>query len=345
MLDDSSSVADPKVRTRIVAIAEQALGRIVSSGHLPDPVTFAVWFAYVAETHPGLRRDVDALIAAGGLTVEAIRSVHDRHLVPDRASHRLSGAGDRLQAEAGVVGTIIEAAQSSVALYGADLDVASRRLGRSDADPPFDVVVAELVASTDRMRRMNRHLRGELARSEQQVSALQQEIEAIQADSLTDTVTAIGNRKQFERTLARLVEIAERTGSPLALALVDVDRFKGFNDQFGHQIGDDVLRLVAGVISRHIRDTDVVARYGGDEFAVLFPDTEGDDAVQVSERVRAAVAGKELIRRSSQENLGVISVSIGVAVHARGAGPDTIVRDADQHLLTAKRQGRNCVVG
>jgi diguanylate cyclase (GGDEF)-like protein len=341
----SSPAADPEERARIVAIAERALGRVVSSGLLPDPVTFEVWFTYYSETNPGLHRDVDILIRSRGLTAASMQAVHDQHLSPTRAIHRLLAAGEGLQDEARTVGTIIAAAHSSATLYRADLDTVTHRVDRTEPDQGLDTIIADLVASTDSMRRTTERLQEQLGRSEQQVSELRRRVESIQADSLTDTVTAIGNRKQFDRTLAQMIEIAEGTGTPLALALADVDRFKDFNDQFGHQTGDDVLRLVAAAIGRQIRDSDLVARYGGDEFAILFPRTELRDAVLVSERIREAVGEKDLVRRSSQESLGRISVSVGVAAHTAGGNSDGIVHAADQCLLAAKRKGRNCVIG
>ena len=156
-----------------------------------------------------------------------------------------------------------------------------------------------------------------------------------------DGLTGVGNRRRFDRDLERFVGIDSDRGLPVALAMVDVDHFKQFNDAHGHQTGDAVLRHVAAVISATVRSGDLVYRYGGEEFAVLLPGADLDDAVEVVERVRAAIAATPLPGVSPQ-TVPPVTVSVGVSVTPPADGA-AMVRAADGALYAAKSGGRNRV--
>jgi diguanylate cyclase (GGDEF)-like protein len=110
-------------------------------------------------------------------------------------------------------------------------------------------------------------------------------------------------------------------------------------------VGDAVLRLVASAIKASVRGSDVIARYGGDEFAIILPRTCLAEAVAVGQNLRRAVTEKELVRRSTGQTLGRITMSVGIAQHEKGDSSDAVVEKADANLYVAKRQGRDCVVG
>jgi diguanylate cyclase len=123
--------------------------------------------------------------------------------------------------------------------------------------------------------------------------------------------------------------------------MIDVDHFKQFNDTWGHLTGDQVLRLVAMSIKGAVRPTDTAARFGGEEFAVILPASSLKSGVLVAERIRQTVMGRELVKRSSGEALGRLTVSIGIASYIRGDTAAMLVERADKCLLEAKRSGRN----
>jgi diguanylate cyclase (GGDEF)-like protein len=155
----------------------------------------------------------------------------------------------------------------------------------------------------------------------------------------TDALTGLPNRRSLEEHLAVLAQ-RRRTDDRVGILMIDIDRFKGLNDTFGHAVGDHVLRQVARAISHAVRDGDVATRFGGEEFAVVLRNPGEAVALEVGERVRRTVAGLDL------QGLGVdtITVSVGVAVARPGeADLHEVVERADQALLAAKRAGRNRV--
>ena len=152
----------------------------------------------------------------------------------------------------------------------------------------------------------------------------------------SDPLTGLPNRRLFDATLDREIARARRSGSPLAVGLIDVDHFKAVNDEHGHQVGDQVLCELAAALRGALREEDVVARYGGEEFVVLLPDAAADAAVMVAERLRAAVA-------TGVSRLP-ITISVGVAALDPGSGGAGVVARADAALYEAKRSGRDRVV-
>jgi diguanylate cyclase (GGDEF)-like protein len=178
-----------------------------------------------------------------------------------------------------------------------------------------------------------------LERRNEELRALSDRLQALSA---TDALTGIANRRTFDERLAVEVARANRYGTPLALVMVDLDHFKELNDRFGHLAGDEVLRRVAAVLDREKRVGDVVARFGGEEFAAILPHTEARAAIAWAERVRAMLASTQV--RSDAGSFSV-TASFGVA----GAGPreegEHLIEEADRALYTAKRLGRDRVVG
>jgi diguanylate cyclase (GGDEF)-like protein/PAS domain S-box-containing protein len=172
--------------------------------------------------------------------------------------------------------------------------------------------------------------------------------EKLSTMALTDGLTGIANRRSFDETLAREWKRTLRDASEVSLLLLDIDRFKQFNDLYGHQAGDDCLRAVAACVSSAIRATDIVARYGGEEFAVILPSTFLAGAVEVAEKVRAAVACLRLSHQGCPDSGGCVTVSIGVATALARAGgtmsmPESLLLAADNAMYKAKREGRNRV--
>ena len=162
-----------------------------------------------------------------------------------------------------------------------------------------------------------------------------------------DGLTGLSNRRSFDQMLLTEWARAQRTQKPMALLFVDVDHFKLFNDQHGHQTGDECLRAIANVVSRHaVRPLDLASRYGGEEFALILPDMNCDDACAIAEEIRSAVMALAIAHGAIGAGSHV-TLSVGVASHIPGeddGGPDRLLGAADQALYAAKRLGRNRVI-
>jgi diguanylate cyclase (GGDEF)-like protein len=164
----------------------------------------------------------------------------------------------------------------------------------------------------------------------------------VERQAVTDGLTDLANRRQFEQALAGEISRAERFGGTLALILADLDNFKQVNDRYGHQAGDEVLRRFADILRETVRDVDLPARYGGEEFAVLLPQTDMDGAENLAERLRQAVAERPLTTKPG--SLVACTASFGVASFPDSSTPAALFAAADEALYRAKAAGKNRVV-
>lgn len=159
--------------------------------------------------------------------------------------------------------------------------------------------------------------------------------------SSTDSLTGLLNRRGFRQFADRELLRAERTGNSFSMALADIDFFKSINDRYGHAAGDEVLKTIAGIIKRNLRETDLVARWGGEEFLILLTDTTVDTAAGILERLRAKI---EQTSFSFLESGKRLTLSFGLTVFMAGKSLETLIEEADAALYEAKRTGRNRVV-
>jgi diguanylate cyclase (GGDEF)-like protein len=185
---------------------------------------------------------------------------------------------------------------------------------------------------------------------EEKVSQRTAELEAanrqLQALSATDGLTGLANRRSFDQAWEQEWQRAVRQGLPLAVAMVDVDQFKAYNDHYGHQMGDLCLKIVAQTLAHAVqRAGEMVARYGGEEFVVILPGLSGEEALAAMERIRAAMQDQGL-PHAKADQAGVVTLSIGVAscVPQQGSHAAELVQAADVAMYQAKQQGRNRVL-
>lgn len=195
-----------------------------------------------------------------------------------------------------------------------------------------------LKLSTD-LHELNARLQVHLKRW-QRLLALRQSKEQLQKMALTDALTGLGNRATFDLTIKQTSARTQRSGTPFSLLMIDLDHFKWFNDSYGHQTGDNVLQQVAAAILDSAREADICCRYGGEEFAVILPDTCADHAKVLAERIHRKVAQTS---RRLRQNLNPITVSIGISSAGPGNAthPTRLIEEADRALYQAKENGRN----
>jgi diguanylate cyclase (GGDEF)-like protein len=160
--------------------------------------------------------------------------------------------------------------------------------------------------------------------------------------SNTDGLTGLANHRYFQQQLGIAIGQSYLDGEPMALILLDIDHFKSVNDTYGHLVGDQVLREIAGVLRRELPPDGLAARYGGEELAIMLRGDSARDALSIAERLRVAIAGTDFVDPSTGSRLRV-TVSLGVAYYELGQGKNRLIARADEALYTSKREGRNRV--
>jgi diguanylate cyclase len=330
---------------RTMAFAEVALGQIRSLRQTAIPRNYEIWYVYATGQNAPLNKIINETLARNGKLTEAdLEQIYETYLSHLKTTDRIDKVGARVIGEIDDVMRLINDALGMSASYDANLAGASERLSAAENRDQVKSVVDQLVKSTRDMREVNKALEERLALSKSEISNLQQSLEAIRAESLTDPLTGLGNRKYFDRTIEMAVQSALASGEPLSLLMFDIDHFKSFNDSYGHLTGDQVLRLVGMSLKQTIKGQDITARYGGEEFAVVLPNTALRQALTVADHIRRAVMAKELKKKSTGEILGRVTISVGVSMLKPGDDTDALIDRADACLYAAKRNGRNRVI-
>ena len=306
------------------------------------PVSYTLWYEHVAGINPALSAALGSRLEANQpLTDDEVYRLYIRH-VSDRDQAVLDNLQQRLQ-------SLLDDTVQTFNSAGEDTGHFSRALRESRSDLAEDStvskvqqVISRLLSEALRMETMTQILSEKLDGRTEEVKALTKELQRAQAEALIDPLCGIHNRRGFVREAKAVFE----SGAGLdgcALVLADVDHFKQVNDTYGHLLGDKVLRTVAGVFRDNIKGRDIAARIGGEEFALLLPQTTLQGARTVAEQIRAAVARGRIYRDRTKEAIGSVTVSLGVAVGSSGETLDTLMFRADQALYAAKRAGRNQV--
>jgi diguanylate cyclase len=326
------------------ALAKTALALMGECGVLATPENFELFYAYASGENPAITQTMGALISARRpFTPETLQDLRLRCLSGARAARSMEDLGADMR---GVIDDVLgklEASARDTSSYKAALSAATGQLGNERTPADLRALVDGLIAATRAMEARTRSLEGELQASSQQVNDLRCKLDNVRKESMTDPLTGIANRKAFDDAVRQALEQVG-AGEEISLLLCDIDHFKIFNDSWGHQTGDQVLRLVANCLAENVKGRDTAARYGGEEFAVLLRGTGLAAATQVANQIREAVQTKKLVKKSTGDVLGTITISIGVAQFMANEGAEAAIRRADACLYGAKHHGRNLVV-
>lgn len=319
-----------------------ALALLEKYGIPKTPSNFIVWYCYVSEQFPDLKRTIDVLISnEREFNSRVNEELHTKYFSFQKESDRLNTAAkkfeDMMAQLAGQMGQSSEDAER----YGEALESFSGGIQQSGGD--VQKMVAEILSETRQMKEANSKLESELDQSSQEIKQLKADLVSMRKEAMTDALTGIANRKLFDSTLREEAAQAMEKGYDLCLLMTDIDFFKKFNDTHGHQMGDQVLKLVARTMTECVKGQDTPARYGGEEFGIILPKTKLEQAIHVGNELRERLASKKMINRKNGSDLGTITLSLGAAKYRYGEPLNQWVHRADEALYLAKRSGRNQV--
>ncbi len=322
------------------AIAAMALRRIP-----PTPNNFAVWFAHVAGTHPEISLAIESLDAnRSEFTAERNADLYERLLGDLKSLTEMREAGERISVAATTVMDLLQSAGADTQRYGQTLGEARAAIDTGLDAGRLRSIVEAMLSETRRVISRNQEVSGKLSEATHEIESLRQRMDDVRKEALMDALTGVGNRKLFDQRLRDCIRHAMDDGGELCLLMTDIDHFKRFNDTYGHQLGDLVLRLVGRALTDGVKGRDVVARYGGEEFAILLPNTKLRDARMVAEHLRGAIGARRIVKRGEERDLGQVTLSFGVALYRLGETGTDLIERADAALYYAKKQGRNRVV-
>ncbi len=326
--------------------AAEALRVMQARAVAPTPKHYAVFYAYAAGQPGNLIKEIDLLGAQGTkLTDAMLDRLYNDHL---------GGAQNRAVADAaaGAKRILAEMVHSIAAFTGTTHSI-SQEIQQKITDAPdpmsedaIKMMAKSVVDGAMTMMSSSESVAMQLAGAQTEIASLRENLAKATTESERDFLTGTYNRKAFDKRLHEAAEEAMKNDSELTLIMIDIDHFKKFNDNFGHLIGDEVLKIVSRALTDSVKGVDTVARYGGEEFAVILPRTPIGGGMIVAEQIRKLIAGREFKNRSTGEHYGVITMSAGVAAfrtHGVDDSPTALIKRADEALYRSKNAGRNRV--
>lgn len=318
--------------------------RIAKHGGAYVPSTYAIWYEYLTGVNPKLVAAIDERLKnETPLTQCEIEQFYARYI-----DAREAGTLEAYQAGLGELmrrlGEIAATSGAGTAKYATTLEQCQRDLEAISDPGGVQRIISSLVTSTNAVRESTETLQKEVAATRDEMQQLRGQMGALQSLAQTDPLTRLRNRRGFEMAVA---EYAMGHGANLAgcsVMIADIDYFKRVNDSYGHLVGDQVIRALAQVLQNCVKGRDIAARWGGEEFIVLLPETPGEGAVMLAEQLRTAFGKTRIKRGGKQQELNdSVTISIGVAQIGSGELLEQAVDRADSALYQAKNGGRNCV--
>lgn len=336
-----------KNEVKSLTIARQALSLMTERAIEPTPVNYAVWYHYVAGDKADLNREIDVLLKRKTLPTDDVSIYLYNKYVVDHTGQREPAqekASQNTQTVLAEIMQVIDRFSGDTQNYNEQINEHVTVLSQKITDPTLKEMAAEIISRATTMRESGAALTKKLDESRREVVQLKTNLEKVTNESSKDFLTGTGNRKAFEAKLDELTAWAKEKSGDVTLLMVDVDHFKRFNDKYGHQIGDEVLKKVGRTLLDSVKGKDFVGRYGGEEFAVLLPSTPLSTGLIVAENIRKSIAETDLVRKDTGASVGPITVSIGVSRFRPDA--DTVplfISRADAALYQSKSGGRNRV--
>ena len=336
-MNENTAVADSRNYVRL------AIPMMTKHSIPITPENYAVWYKYVSGVDSELKRTIDAICIEGKLFTEEINETLHHQFCKEGDENELKKLREDLRqilvTILGQVADLTGQTQRYETFIASSIDVLTEDASVDDVKK----VIGDLIRETKTIGKFGKTIQNQLKETTISLETLKQELEQVKREASVDFLTGVPNRKAFSEALDKSIKEQKSNDKALSLLLIDIDHFKKFNDKFGHLIGDEILRFVAKKIKEMVRGNDYLARFGGEEFVVILPQTPLAGAKIVAESIRNFFARTKLKAVSTAGNLGTVTMSIGVAGYRDGESPDQFISRADQALYFAKTTGRNLV--
>lgn len=328
-------------------LAKAAISLMEKHGISPTPEHYAVWFFYASGENTALVREIEHVIEHNiSFSKETLGYLYNKFVLAasNTGQKTVDEAAENAQRTLTEMLKIATGLTGETSNYNKSLDVYMHQIGKSIDHPDVRAIFKDLMATTAQFKERSESIGQKLEESTKEIDTLRKELEKVTHASQRDFLTGVYNRKTFEQMFDEQMALVKEEKKEMCLLMLDIDHFKRFNDTFGHLLGDEVLKIVAHSLMNMLKGRDVVARFGGEEFIVILPETGLEGAMRVAEIIRSNIASKELKQRNTGENYGTITVSIGVArLRPESDTLPSLIKRADEALYRSKHDGRNRV--
>jgi len=318
------------------------LGHITRHKLPYNPIVYTVWYEYASGRKPELNKEIESFEKTGKpisfeiilgwfrtyiadhQTTLAEKKTREFRSILTEISRHIGDSGDRLSRQ-----------ESRLEDY-------TGQLTPSTSNVEVKNLSAGILSETRSIIKENHSLKQDMDETITEIDALKKELEGMKQAAKTDMLTGLLNRRGFDDAMAGVLQhAADEVDAPLSVIMTDIDHFKRVNDTHGHLIGDNVLKMLSKLLKDHIKGKDIAARFGGEEFILVLPDTPLDGGRTLAEQIRGSLQNMKWRTKNSGKSIGPITISLGVAQYRPGEEINTLIKRADDALYFAKENGRN----
>ena len=307
-----------------------------------NPINYAIFYDYVTEQNPALSSAINNLLNQG----KPIDSDTSIELYGNYVCNASLESFDQIHTQINKVirqaTDAINETHSKAEQTNDSFQKKSVMLENTSEITATKTILQEIIQETKGLAATSQAMQTQLNQANLEMEQLRTELNQVRQMAITDGLTGLLNRRAFDQTLNEIIEQSD--GEVTCLSMLDIDHFKGINDEYGHTIGDNVIKFVASLLKKHAEEHHHVARYGGEELAIIMPKTHKQKAIEISENIRIEMEKSRLKRKTDNLTLRQITISIGIAELKANDDPESFITRADNALYQAKESGRNRVV-
>jgi diguanylate cyclase len=305
-------------------------------------MNYAIWYHYVAATNGDLSKTIDDLIRDQKPFDSDTSLKLYKTYVCNASVEGFEKINSALLQLTTQISRSVDTADEKASAVGDNLNVKLTELDSTSSQGELKSILIDIISETTKLAEASKDLRMQLHYTDKEMVQLRNELTHVRQTANIDGLTGLLNRMAFDKELDELLENA--TARNACLALLDIDHFKRVNDSFGHLVGDKVLRHVAALLKNQAAEHYQVARYGGEEMAIIMPDTTLPDAFKLIEQIRKSLDSSRLKYKNDTVDIGKVTVSAGISLRRASDGAYSLISRADKALYLAKNTGRNKVV-
>jgi diguanylate cyclase len=319
------------------------LEHIGKHGLPTDPINYCIWYEYASGKNEALNTAIDQHIENHGVFSEAICRAFFTQFISGGNQAITSRVTEELKKVFSEIIGAIKATNRHFSESGNNIDSINEALvpGLSEAD--VDKLANQIKNEIKKLESSNSDFKTRLHQATEEIDRLKAKMARYRNEALRDPLTRIDNRRGFEKKLIDAIATADSNATTLCIIMADIDHFKQVNDNHGHLVGDNLLRMVAATIKDLTKGKDTVARIGGEEFVIMLPDTPVAGATKLAEDMRRTFENLDLKKKNTGESLGTITLSFGITDYRQNDTAEAFLKRADKALYQSKDMGRNRV--